>query len=54
MEPKCVIGLSLQGSEHRRSQKFGSGAAEKQNVQTHGHNVLADTNFSNRSARNIK
>ena len=48
MEIKYVICWSLQESEHRHSQKFGLGAAQKQNVQTHGHNVLIDTIFSNR------
>ena len=36
MEPKCVIGLSLQGSKHRRSEEFGLGAAQKRNVLLHG------------------
>ena len=35
MEPKCVIGLSLQGSKNRHCQEFGLGAAQKRNVQTH-------------------
>ena len=29
MEPKYAIGLSLHGSEHKRIQEFGLGAAEK-------------------------
>ena len=37
MELKCVIGLSLQGSEHIRIQEFGLGADKKQHVQTCGH-----------------
>ena len=39
MEPKYVIGLALQRSKHRRSQKFGLGAAQKRNIQTQDHNV---------------
>ena len=55
MESKYVIGLTLQGSEHKRIQKFGLGAALKRNVQTHWLYVSsADTKFSNRLAKNLK
>ena len=36
MEPKGEIGLSSQRTEDRRSQKFGLGAAQNRNVQSHG------------------
>ena len=39
MEPKHVIGLSLQGSEHKRNQKIELGAALKAKYSPHGHNV---------------
>ena len=35
MEPKYVTDLSVPGSEIKHSQKFGLGAAQNRNVQTH-------------------
>ena len=38
MELKYAIGLSVQGSEHRRSQEFGLGANQKRKkVQSRGY-----------------
>ena len=37
MEPKHVIGLSPQECEHSCRQEFELGAAQKRNVQSHGH-----------------
>ena len=38
MELKYTIGLSVQGSEHRRSQEFGLGANQKRKkVQSRGY-----------------
>ena len=52
IDPNYIIifsGSSSQGSAHGRSQEFEFGAALKQKVQSHGHYVSPDANFSERS-----
>ena len=56
MEANYIIvfgGLSSQGSAYGRSQDFGSRAALKQKVQSHGRYVSADANFSEHSPRSL-
>ena len=56
MKSKHVIGLSLQGYEHKCISEFGLGAVQKRNVPNARSYVssAAVTNFSYRSTKDLK
>ena len=55
MKSKHVIGLSLQGYEHKCIPEFGLGAIQKRNV-PHSRSYVSSavTNFSYRSTKDLK